>query len=196
MKLSVIVPVYNTVQYLKQCIESIINQTYRDMEIILVDDGSTDGSGEICDYYAECFDNIQVFHQENSGIVVARKQGILKATGEYIGFVDSDDWIAEDMYETLMNVAEAENSDIVSMGYTICKGENQTIVEDATLFGTYFKEKNMDIIFSKMIFDFEEERRGITPALWTKVIKRSILEQEITYIDLNITLGEDAAFAI
>ena len=92
-KLSVIVPVYNTEKYLRECIDRILAQTFTDFELILVNDGSTDGSGAICDGYAEKDSRIQVIHQTNGGITVARKSGVRAACGEYVTFVDSDDWI-------------------------------------------------------------------------------------------------------
>lgn len=99
---SVIVPVYNVEPYLEQCVESILAQTYENLEIILVDDGSTDKSGEICDRYAEKDSRIRVIHQENAGVSVARNTGLDICRGDYIGFVDSDDYIASDMYEVLL----------------------------------------------------------------------------------------------
>lgn len=99
--ISVIVPVYNTEEYLERCVNSLLRQTYRDMEIILVDDGSTDGSGEICDRFAEREQRIRVFHKKNGGSSSARNLGIDNARGDYIGFVDSDDHVDEDMYERL-----------------------------------------------------------------------------------------------
>lgn len=99
--ISVIVPVYNTKEYLERCINSLLVQTYRDMEIILVDDGSTDGSGELCDRFADREQRIRVFHKENGGSSSARNLGIDNAKGDYIGFVDSDDYVDADMYEKL-----------------------------------------------------------------------------------------------
>ncbi len=102
VKISVIVTVYNVEKYIRQCLESVINQTYRDLEIIIVDDGSTDGSKEICRKYAEKDKRARVISQENSGLSSARNTGIANATGDYIGFVDGDDFIAENMYELLI----------------------------------------------------------------------------------------------
>ena len=99
--ISVIVPVYNTKEYLERCVNSLLMQTYQDMEIILVDDGSTDGSGEICDRFAEREERIRAFHKENGGSSSARNLGIDNAKGDYIGFVDSDDYVDADMYERL-----------------------------------------------------------------------------------------------
>lgn len=106
-KISVVIPVYNVEKYLKRCVESVRKQTLRELEIILVDDGSTDSSGKICDELAEMDSRIIVIHQKNNGLSSARNTGIENATSQYIGFVDSDDYIEEDMYETLyMNIVE------------------------------------------------------------------------------------------
>ena len=96
--LSIIVPVYNVQDYLEECCNSIINQKYLNIEILLIDDGSTDNSGEICDYFGEKYSNIRVFHRENEGLAATRNFGIAQAQGQYLGFVDSDDWIYENMY--------------------------------------------------------------------------------------------------
>ncbi|MDE6946071.1 MAG: glycosyltransferase, partial [Anaeroplasmataceae bacterium] len=100
--ISVIVPIYNTEPYLNRCIDSIIKQTYRNLEIILVNDGSTDRSGEICDAYEKADNRVKVIHKRNGGLSSARNSGLEILNGKYIGFVDSDDYIAADMYETLL----------------------------------------------------------------------------------------------
>ena len=100
MLISIIIPVYNVELDLEKCLESIINQTYKNIEIILIDDGSTDNSGKICDIYAEKDCRIELLKQENSGVCSARNLGISKATGEYVTFVDADDWIEEDYIES------------------------------------------------------------------------------------------------
>lgn len=117
--ISVLVPVYNVEPYLSKCLDSILAQTYRDLEIILVDDGSTDQSGQICDRYAEKDPRIRAFHTENRGLAAARNLGLRKALGTYIGFVDSDDWIEPDMYECLRKTAKETNADAVECGYII-----------------------------------------------------------------------------
>lgn len=119
--ISIIVPVYNVEAWLRQCIDSIINQTYRNLDIILIDDGSTDRCGEICDEYAAKDVRIRVFHTENQGLSGSRNFGIEKAMesrSEYIGFVDGDDWIEPDMFEVLLRYAEESGSEVVySAGY-------------------------------------------------------------------------------
>ena len=115
---SIIVPVYNVERYLPECIDSIVKQTYTNIEIILVDDGSTDSSGTICDEAATLDDRIKVIHLPNAGASAARNAGILSAAGDYLCFVDSDDIMTETMAETLLLVAERDNSDMVKCGFT------------------------------------------------------------------------------
>lgn len=111
-RVSIIVPIFNTEKYLGRCLDSIINQTYDDWELILVDDGSTDESGKICDRYADDFDNISVFHKENGGVSSARNVGLEKALGEYVCFVDGDDWLSSHMLEYLVRTIEEDQSDM------------------------------------------------------------------------------------
>lgn len=113
IKVSIIVPVYNCEKSLKICIESIIKQTLKEIEIILVDDGSVDNSGVICDEYSALDKRITVIHQENKGAGKARNTGLAKAKGEYIGFVDSDDWIEQNMFEIMYNSAKTDKLDII-----------------------------------------------------------------------------------
>lgn len=114
--ISVIVPIYNIEKYLPRCVESICRQTYSDMEILLVDDGSTDGTGTLCDELAKKDNRIRVFHKENGGSSSARNLGIKMAQGEYLGFVDSDDYIEPDMYERLMQALTENNGTIAQIG--------------------------------------------------------------------------------
>lgn len=111
--ISVVVPVYNVEPYLKECLESIINQTYRDLEIILIDDGSTDKSGDICEEYAKKDDRIIVIHQSNQGSASAKNAGLRKSSGEYLAFVDSDDFLQEDAYEFMVKQLEEYCADII-----------------------------------------------------------------------------------
>ncbi len=110
---SIIIPVYNVEEYLRECVDSVINQTYKNLEIILVDDGSTDSSGKICDEYAEKDKRINVIHQQNGGLSVARNTGFDASNGKYIYFLDSDDYIEINAIELLVSISEKENCDIV-----------------------------------------------------------------------------------
>lgn len=122
MLISVIVPVYNVKNYLKDCISSIISQSYRDIEIVIIDDGSTDGSGVICDEYAKRDNRIIVIHQKNKGLSAARNAGLDISSGDYVCFVDSDDWV-ENNY-ILNFVEKAREQCVVCCGYNIIRGNN------------------------------------------------------------------------
>ena len=116
--ISIIVPIYNVQKYLDRCMKTLLNQTYRNIEIILVDDGSTDSSGDICDEYAQIDARIKVIHKENGGLSSARNAGLDVCTsgGELIAFVDSDDWVDSTMYEEMYEKAEKEDADIAGKG--------------------------------------------------------------------------------
>lgn len=114
--LSVVVPVYNVKAYLNRCLNSILNQKYIPDEIICVDDGSTDGSSQILDEYAEKYNNIRVIHKANNGLVSARKAGLKIARGKYVTYVDSDDWIENNMYEEMLKEIELNHADLVTSG--------------------------------------------------------------------------------
>lgn len=131
--LSIIVPIYNVEQYLERCIESIINQTYKNLEIILVDDGSKDNSGTIADTYASKDNRIKVIHKENGGLSDARNHGLDQAKGKYIIFIDSDDFIDSSMCEILFATAEKYSSDIVSCNYYIFQDENHISVHSMSI---------------------------------------------------------------
>ena len=115
-KISVIIPVYNTELYLRRCLESVINQTYTNLQIIIIDDGSTDNSLKICTEYAQNDNRLIVYSQNNSGVSAARNKGLDMATGDYIAFVDSDDFIENDMFAKLLNTMVNNEADIIVCG--------------------------------------------------------------------------------
>lgn len=124
-KISVIVPVYNAEKYLHRCIDSILAQTFTDFELLLIDDGSKDHSGSICDEYAKKDSRVRVFHKENGGVSSARNTGIAESKGEWITFVDADDWVDETFLEEMMAYATEQNAEIVTSDFRfICKGHN------------------------------------------------------------------------
>lgn len=127
--ISIIVPVYKVEPYLRECLDSIVNQTYRNLEIILVDDGSPDRSGEICDGYAAADKRITVIHQENKGVSAARNAALDIARGDYIQFVDSDDRIEKNTCETVLHIAEEQHADIVVFGFKVyfLSGETRNV---------------------------------------------------------------------
>ena len=160
--ISVIVPVHNVEPYIQKCLDSIINQTYRDLEILIIDDGSTDGSGKICDEYKDADDRIIVFHTENRGLGAARNLGLDNATGEWIGFVDSDDWIETDMYETLLKTAKEYGADAVECGYRKVYKKSSEI--DFFQTGIIPESKALDALL-------EGEISGL---VWNKIYKKML----------------------
>ena len=186
--ITVIVPVYNVLPYLEGCIKSILCQTYSKLEIILVDDGSTDGSGELCDVFKEKDERIKVIHKANGGLSDARNAGMAVAKGDYIGFVDSDDSIEPDMLEILINNLIKYDADISCCRYTRVweDGEKQPV------------GNTHEIKVYSGIEGFKEYLYGKTmdPFVWNKLYKREILTNEDGELLLFIKgiLGEDNPF--
>ncbi len=148
VKVSVIVPIYNAEKYLLQCLDSIVNQTLKEIEIILIDDGSTDGSADICKKYLND-ERVSYYHKENEGLAAARDDGMLRATGEYIGFVDSDDWLELNMYEKMYEAAKSNNSDVVFCNCV--ENENGHRFTPEMESGSYDREKIKNIVLPKTL---------------------------------------------
>ena len=144
--ITVVVPVYNVAEFLNECIDSILKQKYKTTEIIIVDDGSTDGGGKICDEYAKKYHNIRVIHQKNAGLSAARNKGLSVAKGKYICFIDSDDYILPEYLSELLKAIKGNDSDIAVCGYgKVLIQENTISGQDATIrFLT--KQENIDIL--------------------------------------------------
>ena len=187
--LSIIVPIYNAEQYLIQCIESIINQTYDNLQIIFVDDGSTDSSLEICNFYAQKDKRIVIVQKENGGVVSARKAGVKAANGKMIGFVDADDWIEPDYFENMMAIFMETNADIVAGGHFHDIGESYVKVLNHVSVGLHETRAILD----QLIYSGEFYEYGITPQLYTKIIRSDILKATQESVDERIQCGEDAA---
>jgi len=181
-KLSIIVPIYNAEKYLRKCLESVLMQTFTDWECLLIDDGSTDSSGEICDCYALTDSRFHVIHQANIGLVGARINGWKASKGDIIGFVDSDDWIESDMYEYLLRAMQVESkADIAVVGiFQECEGcpplENRALPE-YTLLSANDASAHM---LTRRYFAWE---------LWCKVYRRELFYEEAFCREL--TVGED-----
>lgn len=193
MKLSVIVPIYNAGKYLEVCLNSVINQTYKNYEIILVDDGSMDDSGFICDQFAARDKRFRVIHKKNEGLICARKTGIMAAKGDYIAFVDADDWIDSDFLESGICHMEHEAADIVVTGCMKEIGNHSELVVNKILPGVYddlglTKEVRPRMLHFEGFYEF-----GILPYIWNKFYKKSLLESCYEHIDLRIYDGEDVA---
>jgi glycosyltransferase involved in cell wall biosynthesis len=184
--ISIIVPIYNIQQYVGTCIKSIINQSYKNLQIILVDDGSTDFSGRICDSYKLIDNRIEVIHQKNLGLVEARKSGLRMARGEYIGFVDGDDYIDENMYECLFKYILKEDADMVHTGY-FCSNENE--ISSKVDFNTEFI--SLEQHRKKLINDILNYDVNIEPSIWSKLFKRELILKAYDLVHFDCSYGED-----
>ena len=167
IKISVIITIYNSEKYLEECIESIINQTYKNLQIILVDNGSSDKSGEICEAYSKKDERIVVIHKEHGGISSGRNKGLEIADGEYVSFVDSDDVVLNDMYETLLDSILIKDSDIA-----ICKAKRmyQDLIEETEETGEVNNYDSQQALYQwicKKLFGSE---------VWGKLYKRTLVK--------------------
>ncbi|MER1954324.1 MAG: glycosyltransferase [Desemzia incerta] len=167
--ISIIVPVYNVEKYIQQCIESILNQTYKQIEVILIDDGSLDSSGVICEEYAFLDPRVTVIHKENGGLSSARNVGLDKAKGKFIGFVDSDDWIDSRMYESMLHLALTHQADVVQCGYTLINEQGKITRE--IHFGDRRLESKAEV--EKAYYKTNE----FSSVVWNKLYKADLFEE-------------------
>ena len=197
---SIIVPVYKAERYLRQCLDSIVNQTYADFEVILVDDGSPDQCGAIADEYAQKDARFKVIHQENKGVCIARKIGIQHASKPYVTWVDGDDYIGPDVLKTLNTIVEAYAPDIVAF-------DSKRVKDDGTIL--YIRKNEMPHekllytsmpgFFEHMIYDTTKEHDGsklmnpLDMGLWGKAYKREIITKSMLAVPGDVSLGEDMA---
>lgn len=187
---TVIVPVYNSVDELECCVESILQQSYQNIELILVDDGSTDMSGKICDQYSKKYSSVQVVHQENQGEMVAKNTGLERATGRYIQFVDNDDWLEPDMTEKLVLAAEHSSADMVVCSYRRIYDNDYS--EDVVLGITGMQPPYRQLM---------EFARGVPDAMlrmgapWNRLLRRDILEKHHLRFENDRTPNIETLFA-
>ena len=168
--ISIIVAVYNAEEWLKRCVDSIINQTYSNIEIILIDDGSTDKSASICDEYARLDNRIKVIHKHNGGLADARNVGIYASKGTYIGFVDNDDYIAPNMYEDMLREMQYSDVDLVLCNCTYVDEDGQPIEEISPI------NKTEIISPKEYFFRLAEPKSGYYITVWNRLYKKEILE--------------------
>lgn len=182
--ISIIVPVYNAEKYLNRSLKSIIEQTYLNLEIILIDDGSTDNSGKICDYYAEKDNRIIVIHNENKGVSTSRNCGLNRANGEWVGFVDADDYIEKDMYEILYNNAIKYETDIsVCNFYPVFDNSNRKVLDNTLQeIKVFNKQESIKHMFI--------HNSGYSAVIWNKLYKKDL----INHFNEEISIGEDLLF--
>lgn len=195
MKFSVVVPIYNIEGYLQKCIVSLIEQSYDDFEIILVNDGSTDSCYEICESYQKKVpDKIKVVHKKNGGLVSARQAGARVARGEYIICVDGDDWVGRDYLEKIAKIEQEYAPDIICVGYYDVLGEkmfHRRFSEENKL---YTKEEIMNEILPRLIET--ENAKAFPLSIWAKVFKKSIYFEQQMALDTKIKIGEDVACVV
>ncbi|MDR2888319.1 MAG: glycosyltransferase [Lachnospiraceae bacterium] len=193
-KISIIIPVYNAKEYLSRCLTSVCGQTYQELEIICVDDGSTDGSGEVVDRFAETDPRIRVIHQKNGGESHARNIGLQASSGEYIGFMDCDDWIEPDMYATLLGNMLEKEVDLVACGFFIdtdvdSRAEENQLPVAGTVFG---RTELFGYVYKRDYY------KAFTGYIWCKLYKRHLLlrDGEWLQFDEDMRLGGDNLFSL
>lgn len=191
-KISVIVPVYNVEQYIERCLESICAQTWSDMEVLCINDGSTDQSGEICEKYAKRDNRIKVFYRENGGAAAARNVGLQYATGEYIGFVDPDDWIEPDMFEAVIKRMESCDADMGVCGFykNWDDKEIEMLNQPAVELSPFDREAVFYYAFKRYSY------KSFAGYLWNKIFKRKLLteSQNSVCFDEELKVCEDVLF--
>lgn len=186
--LSVIIPVYNVKNYLTRCLDSVINQSYKNLEIIIVDDGSIDGSGEICDEYAVKDRRIKAIHQRNSGVSDARNAALRECIGEYISFIDADDWLEPDIYSIAIKSMIIEDADVLLFGFLNAEinAEGHYKFEKCRFWKS---NREYDVICGIKQCNGILGYSGI---LWNKVIKRDLIFDK--YFDNSVSYGEDLLY--
>lgn len=188
--ISVIVPVYNVEKYLRPCVDSILAQTYQNLEIILINDGSTDKSGQICDEYATKDKRVRVIHQANQGVSVARNAGLEGAKGQYIGFVDGDDWIDIETYQTAIGIVTKEQVDFIKWGYYKVLNDKQTPVQSF-----YPRRIYRDLDRQYLISDIIKND-SINNFVVNCLFKKTTIENfSIRFLE-NLGQGEDLCFLV
>ena len=187
--ISVIIPIYNAGAYLERCLESVCGQTFRDLEILLVDDGSTDSSPQICRRYQAADSRVQVIRQENGGLIRARQTGVRAASGDFVGWTDSDDWLEADYFAQLAAAQAASGADFVAANHFHDIGGDSKVVRNHIPPGVYrWRELLPNLLYSGSFFSF-----GLQPHVYTKLIRRDIITRAELAIDPRIRAGEDAA---
>lgn len=184
--ITVIIPVFNVAQYLRRCVDSVLIQSYKDFELILVDDGSTDGSGDMCDEFAKSDSRVHVIHQPNAGVSAARNRGIEAACAEYLSFVDADDWVEPTFLHAFAEeVKKHPNVDCVVQGFYNHEGQGITYPE--AFYNT------AEELCSHL---FELEQRQLIGYVWNKLFRTALIHEHHLRFDAEIPIGEDGVFAM
>jgi glycosyltransferase involved in cell wall biosynthesis len=189
---SIIIPVYNSEAFLDKCIQSAINQSYKNIEVILVDDGSIDSSGEICDNYSSIDSRVKTIHKNNGGLVSSRKTGLKASTGEYVLYIDGDDWIELNLIENYVNQVIKFDADVVISSHIVNLEGREDILMNSIPSGVYDKDKLKSIIYPKMLHTGKFSQFGIFSYSWGKLYRKELLLENQLKVDESITIGEDA----
>ncbi|MEE6646637.1 glycosyltransferase [Limosilactobacillus pontis] len=194
---SVIIPVYNVKKYLSKCISSVINQTYSNLEIILVDDGSTDGSGIMCDSFAQLDNRVKVIHKSNTGLGLSRNSGLKIANGDYVCFIDSDDYIKETMINHLAYNLKQSNSDAVIGGYTRVSETGDKLYSKKYTFNVYSGDSVKKELLPKLIGSSPYKRDSIKMAVWNVLFSMKIIKQhDMRFVSEREYVSEDIIWDI
>ena len=189
--ISVVIPVYNSEQYLGQCLDSVCGQTYPNLEIVLVDDGSTDGSYDICMAYANADGRIKAVRKGNGGEASARKAGIQASSGTVIAFVDSDDWLDADAIERMYSEMDMQKADIVAAGYIEARGESEKTVQNKLGAGVYRGKQLKEDFYPAMLCSADYFELGLWPFFWNKLFRREVIEPCVLALDDRLVVGVD-----
>ena len=195
-KFSVIIPVYNVEKYIEKCIESIKQQTEKDFEVILVDDGSTDSCPYFCDSIAMEDERFHVIHKKNGGLISAWMAGLEAARSDYIIFVDSDDWVQYKSFEIMWKIVEKYNVDMVVINYRKVVFQNEFRSNFSIHQGLYKGEQLPSEIYPRMLNDGDFQKRGIPTSRHGKIIKKSILLDNLKYCDQRVSYQEDLSIIL
>ncbi len=195
---SIIVPIYKVEKYVRQCVESVIRQSWKDFELILVDDGSPDGCGRIIDEYARSDKRVRAIHRENGGIVNARRTGAAAARGKYVMNIDGDDYIEDGCLETLAWYANKYEADVYCFGFFNRTKTGADEVPQHFEEGLYDTEEKKNKILSKLIYDPDRKffTFGMLPSIWSKVVKRELYVKWQMVVDTSVIVGEDFALTV
>lgn len=198
-KVSIIVPIYNVEKYLDRCMDSLLNQTLMDIEIIMVDDGSPDNCPKMCDEYAKNDNRVKVVHKKNGGLGFARNSGLDVATGEYVAFVDSDDYVGLDMYKTLYDKAEVDKCDAVFCGFRTEVRQNKWIYSDEVDADKLWRGKDVQVFMLDMIASGAgvKAERLYQMSVWHSIYNRSIIEENhLRFVSEREVASEDIPFQV
>lgn len=190
---SIIIPVYNVEQYLEQCLDSVVKQTFRDYEVILVNDGSMDSSQKICERYTVMDSRFRLINQANAGLAAARQTGLDVAEGRYVGFIDSDDWLEPDMYEKMLGAANASGADIV-----FCNVYRNEDKKEKPYFpsGFYSRQDMEKVVFPRLLAGFDPDggENTIRWCNWLRIYKKSLIDENRIRFDERFRRSQDLPF--